>query len=129
MSFWLGEPVARGLNAMREMIIPPKIESPREFHNFEFIALWNTYAAIANSISLARHGGAVVIVPSGERPLSKHVKIKYAHYCSVLHSTFISFINARHRFGDIVERRDRDETVSDHEFSHAEFRPPDLRRV
>jgi hypothetical protein len=53
----LHEPANRGLHAMRRELVRPSVEEPKEFYNFEFLALWNTYAAIANSIAMLKHWG------------------------------------------------------------------------
>lgn len=45
-----------GLRKLWREIKPPGLEEPRDYHSFAFIALWNTFAAIANSISEAAHG-------------------------------------------------------------------------
>jgi hypothetical protein len=108
-----------GLDTISDEILRPKIEHPREYENFEFIAMWNTYAAIANSISLLGHGGAIIIVPEGTTLSHDSLKIKYSTDAHVLRSSFIKFINARHIFGDLAAREDQGDDISEYEMSHA----------
>jgi hypothetical protein len=46
-----------GLSSIWNKISYPKIEHPREFENFQFIAFWNTFAALANCVNEEGHGG------------------------------------------------------------------------
>lgn len=98
----LHEPANRGLDAMAKELKRPKIESYREYYGFEFLALWNTYAAIANSMAQLRHGGALIILPSKSKPSAALTKIKYAQETSILRAAFISCMNARHVIGDLI---------------------------
>ena len=125
MHLSLHEPANRGLSAMIDDIVRPKFEHPKEFEGFEFIAIWNTYAAIANSISVAGHGGALIIVPSDQEIPKQFLKTKYSLNVNVLRSSFINFINARHVMGDLVARHENKEDISDERFSHASLKSKD----
>jgi hypothetical protein len=116
----LHEAANRGLHAMRKDLVRPKIEHPKEFYGFEFLALWNTYAAIANSIAMMKHGGAIVVIPPKTKLSDKYARTKYAQNSSVLRSAFVSFMNKRHIIGDLMARRENNEVVSNESFSHAE---------
>jgi hypothetical protein len=87
-----------------EGVAYPKIEHPREFENFQFIAFWNVFAALANCINEDSHGGAIIIVPAGKAILDKELRVKYRLYSSVLRQSFIDFMNARHRNADLVQQ-------------------------
>jgi len=102
LNLTLGGPIHSGLKKIWREITYPKIEEPREYENFQYIAFWNTFAALANCVSEAAHGGAVVIVPKGRSISEKQIRIKYSQNSSVLRSAFISFMNARHRVIDFV---------------------------
>ncbi|MER8668986.1 DNA integrity scanning protein DisA nucleotide-binding domain protein [Mesorhizobium sp. M1156] len=99
----LHEVASRGLAKMDGSIDPPLYEHPKEYEGFEFIAAINTYAAIANAISMAGHGGMIVII-DGENGLNKSlIKLKYEIGSDNLKSEFIYYINKRHEIGDYYE--------------------------
>ena len=125
MHLSLHEPAHRGLSTMKDEIVRPEVEHPREFTGFEFIALWNTYAAIANSISLSGHGGALVIAPSGKELPKQFLKAKYPLNADALRTTFVNFMNSRHVMGDLMARSEGNEIISDEQFSHASLRSKD----
>ena len=100
--FALHGPVHRGLNEIRDLITPPKIEEPRDYHNFEFIALRDVFTVIANCISDAAHGGAVILVPPESSLLSEGLRVKYQQDSAVLQEAFIEFMNVRNRTVDLV---------------------------
>jgi hypothetical protein len=99
---FLHQPVNAGLARMHELIDSPAYEHPREFLDFEFIALWNTFAAIANAISSAGHGGMLVITPGNRENISAYFRLKYSMSSLILKNSFIAFINARHVTGDHI---------------------------
>jgi sensor domain DACNV-containing protein len=103
----------RGLRAIAKDLSRPKIEEPRETANFEFLALWNTYVAIANSIAQLGHGGALVIVPPNAEVSSGLLKIKYEQRSPILRSAFVEFMNARHIVGDIYASQENEEEISE----------------
>ena len=82
----LHNPANAALKILEPEFIRPTKEEPREFINFEFLALWNTYAAIANSVSLEGHGGAVVIAPIKTSSALRTIKMKI---CAELYSLTI----------------------------------------
>jgi hypothetical protein len=106
---------------MHGQIIPPSFEEPREYEGFEFIAIWNTFAAIANSISISGHGGALVIAPVGDVPSIESLGIKYEQSSPALRNAFIAFMNARHVLGDLIARKEDEQQVPDEQISHAEL--------
>ncbi len=110
-----------GLAAMDQDLVRPKVEEPREFAEFEFTALWNTYAAIANSISLDGHGGAVIIVPTSESLPFEGGRVKYRQSSSVPRSAFIEFMNARHKLLDLIVQQENEQPVSPEQLSYAEL--------
>jgi hypothetical protein len=98
----LGASAHNGLKKMWREISHPKLEQPREYHDFVFTALWNVFAALANSISEGAHGGAIVIVPKVGASFDKQVRVKYRLRSSALRDSFISYMTARNHFIDIV---------------------------
>jgi hypothetical protein len=93
-----------GLRRIWKEIAYPKIEEPREYENFQFIAFANVFVALANSISEEGHGGALIVIPTTNRIATRELKIKYRQESTQLRSAFISYMNARHRIADIVTR-------------------------
>ena len=99
-----------GLRKLWREIKHPKLEEPRDYDSFVFIALWNTFAALANSISKAAHGGAIVISPKSQAISEKKLRIKYRQSSTILREAYVSFMNARNRTIDLIvesERGDR----------------------
>jgi hypothetical protein len=122
---FLRSPANAGLARMGDAISAPAYEDIREFRDFEFIALWNTYAAIANEISLAGHGGMVIIYPGSRKLRPEHIKIKYESSAMVLRDSFVGFINARHIIGDYIKLLEDGHGVPDHALFQAELRVRD----
>ncbi len=118
---FLHEPVNSGLRAMHSEWSQPEHEHPRETAEFAFIALWNTFAGIANSISLQGHGGAIAIVPTGITPSSDLIRIKYKQDTSVIRSAFTEFMSARNKFWDLVAREQNGEAIAQGEIAIAEL--------
>jgi hypothetical protein len=120
-SLFLHKPANAGLMRMASSIYRPVYEHPKEFTEFEFIAIWNTYAAIANTISLDGHGGMLIIVP-GDRAISEDlIKVKYENSSTALRDSFIYFINARHVVGDHMELMEHGHCVPDEALLKAEL--------
>lgn len=117
----LHEPCNRGLRAMQELIASPVFEEQREYEGFEFIALWNTFAAIANSISISGHGGALIISPIRNRPSVKSLGVKYEQSSPALKNAFVAFMNKRHLLGDMIARKEDGQQVPDEQIAHAEL--------
>jgi hypothetical protein len=106
----LHRPAQRGLEKIWNEISYPKLEQPRDYESFQFIAFCNIYAALANCISEEAHGGAIIIVPQSIN--AKQITIKYRQQSSVLRAAFIRFINVRHRVIDLAMRMEEgDDTV------------------
>jgi hypothetical protein len=96
-----------GLSDLSEKLCRPEIESERMWAAFEFIAIKNVYASIANSISASGHGGALVILPSHDSGALSDLRIKYRYKSSDLSARFVSFMNTRHRWMDLIEKLPR----------------------
>jgi sensor domain DACNV-containing protein len=108
----VGRAAGYGLKKISKEIAPPKVEHPREYHNFLFSSLWNIYAAVANCISEAGHGGAVVIVPKLSRAFERELRIKYRQNSSILRSAYVAFMNARNAVIDfVIQMEDGDNSV------------------
>lgn len=101
-----------GLSDLSERLIQPADEPPHEYENFEFIALWNCYAGIVNSISKAGHGGALILVPSAKNAESSSLRMKYSMRCSSLTDAFVDFINARHEVANLYWLLDHGDSAS-----------------
>lgn len=121
LSMALHAPVDNGLRKIWPEITYPKIEEPREYENFQFIAFWNTLAALANCIGEEAHGGAVVIVPAGKSASVKQLRIKYRQDASTLKNSFIEFMSIRHRVADFVVRIERGEELVKGDWALAEL--------
>ena len=63
LNLTLGRPARGGLKKIWREITPPNNEEPREYQDFLFTTFWNNFAALANNVSEAAHGGAIIIVP------------------------------------------------------------------
>jgi len=109
LSLALHKPVSNGLKKIWPKITYPKIEEPREYENFQFVAFWNTLAALANCINEEAHGGAIVIVPAGKPASAKQLRIKYQQCAPTLKDAFIDFMSVRHRVADFIVRIERGE--------------------
>lgn len=103
MHLFLHESANSGCAKMNDFVQYPDYEPPREFMEFQFMALWNTYVAIANSISLAQHGGMLIIASNLDPFIEDKIDLKYSCPSDKLRDAFISFINARHIMGDLIE--------------------------
>jgi len=115
----LHEPTNCGIESIKSDLIRPKVEHPKEFLEFEFIALWNTFAAIANSVSQLKHGGAIIIVPSAKKSID-NLRIKYKQETQILRSSFIRFINERHILGDMIAKKENGESIPENSLSLAD---------
>jgi hypothetical protein len=114
-------PAENGLKSIWREIAYPKIEEPREYENFQFIAFWNTLAALANCIAEDAHGGAIVIVSAKKLASAKGLRIKYPQNSSILRNAFITFMNVRHRVADYIVRAERGEKPVKGELATAEL--------
>jgi DNA integrity scanning protein DisA with diadenylate cyclase activity len=110
-----------GLNKIWNEISYPKIEEPREYENFQFIAFWNTFAALANCVKEEGHGGAIIVVPAIRPAMEKETRIKYQQNSSVLRKAFIEFMNARHKIADVIVRIEKGESSLDGVYAIAEL--------
>jgi hypothetical protein len=98
----LDTPVHRGLEAIASKITRPKLEYPGNFLNFEFLAMWNVYASLANAISQEGHGGALLMLPD-DMVLGNDLRLKYALESERLGDGLVKFLNARHAMADACE--------------------------
>ncbi len=122
MSLFFHPVTTLGLKYLRSEITPPQVERPKEFSEFEFIALANTFIAIASEISDLGHGGMVVILESETDVDPKLIRTKYEFSSEYLRSSFLKFINERHLLGDLIARFEMDEEVSQEELLKSEMR-------
>lgn len=113
MNLFLHGPANSGLARMDAWLVRPQHEYVRDWHEFEFIALWNTYAAIANTISLEGHGGALLIRSDPSHGTGDYVAPKYDCVSNRLRDTFIDYMNKRHIIGDLHTLEEEGEDVSD----------------
>ncbi len=120
-SFALGNSVQNGLRRIWKRIRYPKLEEPREFEGFQFLAFWNTLAALGNCIVDDAHGGAVIIARS-RRSIGKELRIKYPQRSVVLQTAFIEFMNARHEIADLVVRIEKNEKSLEGAYAIAELK-------
>lgn len=81
----------------------PDYEHPRDFLEFYFLAIWNTYVAIANSISLGGHGGMLIILSNTEDANDQNLRIKYKCSSDNLRDALKSFLNKRNIMGDLID--------------------------
>ncbi len=121
LNLFLHDPANKGLRRMNEAIITPEYELPRDFESFEFIALWNTYAAIANAISSSAHGGMLIVIPGDRKVDPTLIKLKYQSDSNVLFDAFVKFINSRHVLGDYTELLEDGHGVPEGEVYKAEL--------
>jgi hypothetical protein len=105
---FLHQVVNRGLERLIDKFSTPKFEHPRDFEGFWFIAHFNVFAAIANSISLSGHGGMMLILDiESDQPMS-HLRVKYSGHADMLRDAFIKFINARNKTADLYEKAEQE---------------------
>jgi hypothetical protein len=111
----------RGLSKIWRAIKPPKEESGRDYESFLFISFWNIFGAMANCISEAGHGGAIVIVPKHKTVPERQIRIKYRQNSSILREAYISFMNVRNRVIDFVIRAEGGDESKKGEWARAEL--------
>jgi hypothetical protein len=104
LNLFLHGVVNQGLERLVANFAFPKYEDPRDFENFWFIAYWNVFAAVANSISLSGHGGMLVIANRDSDQIMSCLRVKYSGSTDMLRSAFSHFINARNRTSDFYEK-------------------------
>lgn len=105
-AFFLHESTRGGLLDLASRIKEPEDEPIREYDQFQFLALWNCYAAIANTISSTGHGGALVILPSRNAAETPLLRRKYRMNSTTLSDAFVDFINARHESANLYYLQD-----------------------
>lgn len=113
LQLFLHNSARSGLEKMDEELVRPEHEYIKEWHEFEFIAMWNTFAAIANTISLEGHGGALLIKDTVPGEKCDYVSPKYECSSDQLRRSFIEYMNKRHAIGDLITLEERGEDVSD----------------
>lgn len=114
-----------GIKSLQNSIQYPAYEHPREFEGFEFIALTNTYTAIASEISTGGHGGMVILALEHDTVSQEQLRIKYPCQSSILRDAFVTFMNARHVQGDFAALHDDGHAVPDAEVNRAEIESRD----
>lgn len=120
LSLVLHRTAHNGLRKISEEIKYPDIEEPREYYDFQFIAFWNVFAALANCVNEEGHGGALIIVPANRSTTDKELRLKYGLNSPVLREAFIGFMNARHRIADVIARIEGGEKSLRGEYAVAE---------
>lgn len=110
-----------GISSLQNSIQYPAYEHPREFADFEFMALINTYSAISSEISTGGHGGMVILVLDHDAESQEQLRIKYPCKSSMLKDAFVTFMNARHIQGDYGALYDDGHAVPAAELHHAEI--------
>jgi len=106
---FLHEVVNEGLHAIADRFTVPNWETPRDYENFWFIAHWNVFAAIVNSISLSGHGGTLIISNPNSSISSPSLRIKYGGQFDALRTAFIEFINRRNKTADMYEESEQND--------------------
>lgn len=112
---------ASGIRSLEKSIEYPAYELPREFSDFEFIALINTYSAIAAEISTGRHGGTIIFNLEYDADALEELRIKYPCRSSILREAFVTFMSARNVQGDYGALYDDGHGVPDSELNNAEI--------
>ena len=88
---------------LRTDVVPPEYEIPREWHQFEWIAIINVILSIVNTIQMNGHGGALILA-SKSCDLNDFLRIKYklSDEANNLRKHFVHFLNLRHKYGDMI---------------------------
>lgn len=102
LSTFLHEPVNLGLEVLWEDWPEPRVEEPRESHEFAFVALWNVFAGLANTISSRGHGGALIVLPPGVKPEKDLLRVKYQQESRALRDAFTKFMSCRQAHADLL---------------------------
>ncbi len=118
---FMSEAVENGLGKIVSNFHFPKIEEPRDFQNFWYIAHWNVIAAIVNSISIAGHGGMLIIVDSDVSDSARCLRLKYSGKADIVQTAFIDFINRRNQVADYYEEAERKQEKVSREVFEAEL--------
>ena len=104
MHLFLHPVVSAGFHKLIDDFSIPEYEHPRDFEDFWWIALWNVFASIANSISAGGHGGMLIIVDDQAAASSPTLRLKYKVSSQVLRDAFVAFIKARNVTADCWTR-------------------------
>ena len=104
MQLFMHSAVGAGLEKLFDEFSIPEFEAPRDFEGFWWIALWNVFASIANSISASGHGGMLIIASDDQISSSAALRIKYPIKSDALRKSFVDFINARNATADCWTR-------------------------
>lgn len=114
-----------GLSALKDMIMIPKHEYIKEWHEFEWLAYVNVIIAIVNSIKLQGHGGALIVASPKSKIIDDHmlrIKYRFSPPRQYLREAFIEFINHRHRHSDrLVFLKKHDESMENDQQLNATF--------
>jgi hypothetical protein len=107
MNLFLHDVVHQGLRSLAVNYSVPRYEQSRDFEEFWFIAHWNVFTAIVNSISLLGHGGTLVIAAQDAEQINSSLRVKYSGSTDMLRDAFVRFINARNKTADFYERAEQ----------------------
>ena len=114
-----------GHRALKDMIMIPKHEYIKEWHEFEWHAYVNVIIAIVSSIKLQGHGGALIVSSPKSKIIDDHMlRIKYHFFPprQYLREAFIEFINHRHKHSDrLVFLNHHDESMENDQQLNATF--------
>lgn len=111
-----GDIVKEGEASLWPKITPPQEEPAKEWHGFQWTALFNVILSIVNGIREEGHGGTLLLVsPSATDNLPIRIKYLVNYDVNFLDESFLNFINARHRLGDAIFKKGylKDETITD----------------
>lgn len=109
-----------GLAKIDRHLERPAYEYPKEYLEFEFIALYNVYSAIINEISAMKHGG-MLIIRSGSGRAKRFINTKYETHDENLKNSFLAFINSRHKVCDCIALHEDDHLMPYEEYYLAEL--------
>lgn len=108
--------LSSGQDVLWPQITAPKHEPPREWAEFQFIALLNTILCVVNGMKAHAHGGTLLL--TAPEPLALPISPKYgtSPEATLLGDRFVRYINARHRHADacvLLEQSERDEATTE----------------
>ncbi|USA61501.1 DNA integrity scanning protein DisA nucleotide-binding domain protein [Qipengyuania citrea] len=104
LSLFMHSTIRSGFDRLVEEFSVPQYEHPKDFEGFWWIAFYNIFASITNTISASGHGGTLIVAADEHVPNSSDLRIKYPVESMELRSAFIDFINARNVTADCWTR-------------------------
>ena len=96
-----------GQDALWSRIVPPAHEPPREWAEFQFLALLNTILCVANGMKAHGHGGTLLLVKPDLLGLPLRSKYETEIDVNFLDEKFVGYINSRHRHADAVVQQEQ----------------------